>query len=107
MSFTKLILFVALVTLFAAPETQAQRRGQKPDRGKRAAADQQPAQPATPGTAAPAAQPRFKDLPVNSTFFFLSDTNRAYPWLKISDTKARNTVNTNEATISAQTPITR
>jgi len=99
MRFTMLILVVALASLFAASECQAQKRGQKSDQGKRAAHAQQPTQPA--------AQPKFKDLAVNSTFFFLSDTNRAYPWVKISGTTARNTVNTNVATISAQIPITQ
>ena len=105
--FTRLILVVALAGLFAASECQAQKRGQKSDQGKRAAHAQQQVPPAAPSTAASAAQPKFKDLAVNSTFFFLSDTNRAYPWVKISGTTARNTVNTNVATISAQTPITQ
>ena len=107
-----LVLVVALASLFAARETQAQRRGQKSDRGKRAAPAQQPAtpaqrpaQPAAPSTTAPATQTKFKDLTVDSKFFFLTDTNRAYPWVKISDTAARNTVNTNVATIPGQTPI--
>jgi hypothetical protein len=107
MRFTMLTLVVALTSLFATSECQAQKRGQKSDQGKRAAHTQQPTQPAAPSTAASAAQPRFKDLAINSTFFFLSDTNRAYPWVKISATTARNTVNTNVATISAQIPITQ
>ena len=109
-----LFLAVALVTVFAVRETQAQRRGQKSGRGERSAPPQQPAapaqppaNPALPGTSAPAAQLKFKDLAVDSTFFFLSDTNRAYPWVKTSDTTARNTVNTNVATITGQTPVKR
>lgn len=107
MRFTMLVLVVAVASLFAASECQAQRRGQKSDQGKRAAHAPQPPQPAAPSTAMPVAQPKFKDLAVNSTFFFLSDTNRAYPWIKISNTTAQNTVNTNVATIPAQTPITQ
>jgi len=102
-----LALVVALASLFAAHESQAQGRGQKSKRGGQTAPAQPPAQPAKPYTAAPAAHTKFKDLAVNSTFFFLSDTNRAYPWVKLSETNAQNTVNTNVATISAQTPITQ
>ena len=108
MRITLLILVVALAGLFVAQETQAQRRGQKGDRAGRTAAAQPPAAPVQPAARpAPLApgQTRFKDLETNSKFFFLSDTNRAYPWEKISDTTARNTVNTNEAAISAQTPV--
>jgi hypothetical protein len=98
---TIIILLVALANLFAARETQAQRHGQRSDHAIPAAPAQRPAHIVAPSPA----QARFKDLAVNSTFFFLSDTNRAYPWVKISNTTARNTVNTNVATISAQTPI--
>ena len=103
-----LILVVALAGFFAAQETQAQRRGQRPDRGGRTTPAQPPATPVQP--AAPSAQPaagqtRFKDLEMNSNFFFLSDTNRAYPWEKISDATARNTVNTNVATLSGLTLV--
>jgi len=105
---TVFIMVVVLAGLFAAPETQAQRRGQRPDRAGRAAPAQppaMPAQPAPPSDRLAPGQVRFRDLETNASFFFLSDTNRAYPWKKISDTKAQNTVNTNEAAIPAQTPV--
>jgi hypothetical protein len=108
MRISVLMLLVALTSLFAARETQAQRRGQRPDRAGRTAPARQPvtpSQPAVPSDRLAPGQTRFKDLGVDSTFFFLSDTNRAYPWKKISDTTARNTVNTNEAAISGQTPV--
>ncbi len=98
-------LLVVLASLFVAPEARAQRHGQRTDRARPVAPAHPPAQPVAPAPAAPAPQARFKDLPVNSTFFFLSDTNRAYPWIKITDTTARNTVNTNEATIAAMIPV--
>src|SRR5689334_8174225 len=52
-----------------------------------------PASPATPGTPSrPAAteKPKFKDVAVNSQFYFLNDTNRAFPWTKLTATTAKN-----------------
>jgi hypothetical protein len=49
--------------------------------------------PTTPGTPArPAAtdKPKFKDVTVNSQFFFQTDTNRAFPWTKVTATTAKN-----------------
>lgn len=43
-----------------------------------------PAQPAAP------VQPKFKDVAINTQFYFLTDTNRAYPWTKLSATTAKN-----------------
>jgi len=115
MRLSMLLLIAMLAGLLAAREAQAQRRGQKGGRGGRAAPAQTPAQPpaqpppkpATPSDQPVIAQTRFKDLAVDSTFFFLSDTNRDYPWKKISATSAQNTVNSNVAAISAQTPVTQ
>ena len=45
---------------------------------------------AAPSNPAIPAQPKFKDVAVNSQFFFTTDTNRAYPWVKISPTTAKN-----------------
>ncbi len=49
---------------------------------------EKPAAPTSP-PAAPQ-HPTFKSVPVNAQFYFLSDTNRAHPWTKISTTTAKN-----------------
>ena len=54
-----------------------------------------PAQPVAPKASdKPAStvpqQLKFKDLPQQTTFHFLSDTNRAYPWTKVSASEAKN-----------------
>jgi len=52
--------------------------------------------PGTPGTpAAPARpastdKPKFKDVSVNTQFYFANDTNRAFPWTKLTATTAKN-----------------
>lgn len=73
-----------------------------------------PAQPggtpsAPPGNAKPAApqQPTFKDVAVNGQFFFVTDTNRAFAWTKISDTSAKNEKNGLTRAIPAATPVQR
>jgi hypothetical protein len=59
-----------------------------------------------PGSTTPASsQLTFKDLAVNANFYFLSDTNRTYLWTKTADTKAKNTVNGNEATLPGGVPV--
>ena len=69
------------------------------------AGGQPPAAPAKP-PAAPQ-QPKFKDVTVNSQFYFLADTNRAFAWTKTSDTTARNTKNGVAQAINGETPIQR
>jgi hypothetical protein len=66
-----------------------------------------PGAPAAPGKPAPAAPqaPKFKDLPVNSQFYFLSDTNRAYAWTKISAESAKNAKNGVTQAINGETPV--
>ena len=65
-------------------------------------------QPGVPRTPPPAPQPpKFKELAVNSQFYFLSDTNRAYTWTKISDTTAKNTKNGVTQAINGETPVQR
>ena len=65
-------------------------------------------QPAAPRPAPPAPQrPKFKDLSVNSQFYFLSDTNRVYTWTKISDTSAKNAKNGITQVINGETPVQR
>jgi hypothetical protein len=68
-----------------------------------------PSAPSAPGKPAPAAPavPKFKDLPVNSQFYFLSDTNRAYSWTKISTGSAKNTKNGVTQAINGETPVRR
>ena len=50
-------------------------------------------------------QPKFKDLSVNSGFYFLSDTNHTYLWTKTSTSQAKNTKNGVVQTIGAETPV--
>jgi hypothetical protein len=63
-----------------------------------------PAAPDKPAPAAPQA-PKFKDLPVNSQFYFVSDTNRAYAWTKITADSAKNTKNGVTQAINGETPV--
>ena len=72
--------------------------------------------PGAPGGQPPAAppqppavpqMPKFKDLPVDSQFYFQTDTNRAYSWTKTSATTAKNTKNGVAQTINGETPIQR
>jgi hypothetical protein len=65
-----------------------------------------PGQPVQPPQAGAKPQPpKFKDLPVNSQFYFLSDTNRDFGWNKISSTTATNTKNGVVRMIGAETPV--
>lgn len=66
---------------------------------------QPPAAPPQP-PAAPQ-QPKFKDLSVNSQFYFQTDTNRAFAWTKTSATTAKNTKNGVAQVIHGETPIQR
>src|SRR4051794_8280321 len=52
-------------------------------------------------------QSKFKDVPVNTGFYFLADTNRTYPWTKTSTSQARNTRNGVVQTINVETPVQR
>ena len=72
--------------------------------------------PGAPGGQPPAAPPqlpaapqlpKFKDLPVDSQFFFRTDTNRTYAWTKTSATAAKNTKNGVVQVINGETPIQR
>ena len=49
--------------------------------------------------------PKFKDLPVNTGFYFLSDTNRAYLWIKTSAIQAKNSKNGVVQTITGEVPV--
>ena len=52
-------------------------------------------------------QPKFKDVATNSQFFFLTDTNRAYPWTKISANVATNVKTGIRQTLSPEVPVQR
>lgn len=62
---------------------------------------------AAPNAPAAPARPKFKDVTVNSQFYFLADTNRAFAWTKTSDTTARNTKTGAAQVIHAETPVQR
>src|ERR1043166_87936 len=64
----------------------------------------QPVAPRAPTTPQP---PKFKDLPLNTQFYFVSDTNRTYAWMKISSNSATNTKNGVTQVIHGETPIQR
>ena len=53
----------------------------------------------------PPPPPKFKDVGVNSQFFFLSDTNHEYPWVKISTSTATNVKNGVVRPINSETPV--
>jgi len=69
----------------------------------------QPGVPNSPDRQQPAKsqQPKFKELPVNTGFYFLSDTNRTYLWTKTSAASAKNTKNGVVQTINGETPVQR
>jgi hypothetical protein len=66
---------------------------------------QPPAAPRQPPAAPP--QPKFKDLPVDSQFYFQTDTNRVFAWTKTTATTAKNAKNGVTQTINGETPIQR
>lgn len=71
-----------------------------------------PGAPASPGSpTAPArppapAQPKFKDVAVNAQFYFLVDTNRAFPWTKVTASTAKNAKGITQP-INVETPVQR
>ena len=69
----------------------------------------QPAAPRAPDKQAPTTPqpPKFRDLALNSQFYFTSDTNRTYAWMKISSSTAKNTKNGVTQTINLETPVQR
>ena len=65
-------------------------------------------QPPAPRQTPPApTQPKFKEVAVNSQFYFQVDTNRVYAWTKISDTTAKNEKNGVTRTINGEMPVQR
>jgi len=109
-------LVLTMVALLSIGPAQAQYRGARNYFPKNSPAPDnsgtQGAAPAAPAAQdkAPAAkppQPKFKDLEVNATFYFLTDTNRTYAWTKLTTTTAKNTKNGVVTTIYGSTPIQR
>ena len=107
-----LILLVA--SLFVAPALFAQYKAPsdyfRKDSPNRPGGPAQPGgPPAAPGNSKPAASPKpaFKDVPVNTQFYFLTDTNRAYAWTKVTDTTAKNDKNVLTRAIPAATLVQR
>ena len=113
-------LGVATLAFFCAIGAQAQYKGprdylpknnpvpglngtQRPAAGAANNANKPPA--TTPPQPAKPVQPKFKDVPVNSQFYFLADTNRMYNWTKISLTTATNSKNGVVQLINSETPI--
>ena len=107
-------VIAAVACSFFGPSGQAQYKGPRDYFPKNYPAPApggagQPGGPNSPDRPQPAKaqQPKFKDLPVNTGFYFLSDTNRTYLWTKISAASAKNTKNGVVQTISSETPIQR
>src|SRR5437867_6269890 len=112
----KALAFI-LATAFAIGSVHAQVKGPRsyfprnnpapPPGGAQGGQGAQGIQP--PATNAPAKvqAPKFKDVAVNSEFYFLSDTNKAFPWTKISATQAKNTKNGITRAINGEIPIQR
>jgi hypothetical protein len=60
---------------------------------------------AAPKPPPPPPVPKFKDVGLNSQFFFISDTNHAFPWVKVSTSTATNVKNGVVRPINAETPV--
>ncbi|HKQ37382.1 MAG TPA: hypothetical protein VJ063_04835 [Verrucomicrobiae bacterium] len=86
---------------FPAPKPGAQPQPQAPQQRHVAGTPQAPATPQAP------LQPKFKDVGTNSQFYFLTDTNHAYPWTKVSATMATNSKNGARQTFSPEMPVQR
>ena len=81
---------------FPAPVKPNQQQAPQPAQVRQAPQSSQPAQPA---------QPKFKDVTTNGQFFFMTDTNHAYPWVKISSNVATNTKTGARTSVSAEMPV--
>ena len=98
MAMACLVLNLDVQAQYKAPSQYFQKNNPAPAPGG------QPAAPRTPSAPQP---PKFKDLPVNTQFFFLSDTNRVYAWMKTSSSTAKNTKNGVTQAINGETPVVR
>jgi hypothetical protein len=61
----------------------------------------QPNQPKQPAEK----QEQFKEVPVNSTFYFVADRNKSFPRIKISDTTARSVKDGKVSQVPAATVV--
>jgi hypothetical protein len=59
----------------------------------------------SPQAPAQPVQPKFKDVTTNGQFFFMTDTNHAYPWVKISSNIATNTKTGARTSVSSEMPV--
>ena len=102
-------IMVATALLWAGPTAQAQYKAPSQYFPKNSpipgAPGGQRAAPKAPEKPAVPQQPKFKDVTVNTEFFFLTDTNRAFPWMKLTATTAKNTKNGITQVINAATPV--
>lgn len=64
-----------------------------------------PSTPSTPANPATAAVTKFKDLSVNTSFYFKADTNRMYSWTKVTATTAKNNKSGVTQAINGEVPI--
>jgi hypothetical protein len=89
---------------FPAPNKAGQQPGQAPQQQPQQpqAGQQQPQQPQQPQAAA---QPRFKNIATNGQFYFITDTNRTYPWVKISGNVATNSKTGVKQTLHPEIPV--
>ncbi len=62
-----------------------------------------PSAPSQPPTAPQKA--KFKDVTLNSQFYFMADTNRVHAWTKISVTTAKNNKNGITQVINGEIPV--
>jgi hypothetical protein len=107
-----LVIGIAAACVCFGPSAQAQYKGARdyfpknppPPTGGGGALPGAPKAPDAQPPAKPAG-PKFKDVAVNSDFYFLSDTNRVYPWTKLSATTAKNTKNGVVQTINGESPV--
>ena|SRR5436309_1663751 len=112
MKILSVIILVAMACLGLNLVAQAQYkspRGYFPKNNPAPNPGGQPAAPRAPDKPAPATPqpPKFKDLPLNTQFYFLSDTNRTYAWMKTSASTAKNTKNGVTQTINGETAVQR
>src|SRR5207247_500865 len=102
------VIMLAMGCLGFGLSAQAQYKGPRDYFPKNSPAPTPGGQPAAPPqTPATPQPPKFKDLPLNTQFYFLSDTNRPYAWTKISSSSAKNTKNGVTQTINGEIPVQR
>ena len=101
--FTVALLGCSAFGQYKAPSQYFRKDFPAPKQGQQ----QPPPQSAAPAKPAAPVQPKFRDVSTNSQFFFLTDTNRAYPWTKISATVATNSKNGARQSFSPEMPVQR